>query len=540
MLLVAVLVGVGAAARAETADAFIGENLVINPVTKELTGPAKTIITNPTFLPEELGKAAVTGGAELETGVASVFQGAGLLPVLGSVAAFGIGAGVGSYICHSVIELEGCWFYGSESADPAKTAGPNTWVLVKSKLTSAKGAVIWPYEYAYGVTGPINLVDPSTECPTTVPAGASAALLSDENPAYCIVGGKPKGGKVDWYVRGSATNRDLKAISKAEAEAGGLYTGSDYCPFGASSIGTCTKTPPATWAKTLPAAIGNSNLAPSAARDGIGQAIAHRLEPAIKDPLAGEVTIPSCDEFAWGACKAALEEVDLESIREDLDWSEVTTTTPDQVQELQPAKSTEVERGTAVKVITNPDEAGMPIVVPQPEVGETYDHYAARLNPALTPERHVLEAAFIDPAVGPNGVVAVSPKPETRLDPGTTHKVDVSTNPADAPAPAAAWVPPGLPSIDMSPISGIPSPCTVFPFGLFCWMGEAFGQFNTSGTCPHFEAPVADTGADFEVTMCGDTAETIMGYLRPALLLAFIVGCGVMFARGTKAIGGSD
>jgi hypothetical protein len=179
----------------------------------------------------------------------------------------------------------------------------------------------------------------------------------------------------------------------------------------------------------------------------------------------------------------------------------------------------------------------MPLVIPQPESGETYAHYAARLNPGLSPERHDLDAAFIDPSVGPNGVVEVSPEPATRLDPATEHTVKVTANPADAPLPAAGWVPPTIPAIDMSPLSGF-SPCGVFPFGLFCWVGEAFAQFNTTGTCPHFSAPVADTGSDFAVTLCGETAETIMGYLRPAILLAFTVGLGFLFARGTKAIGG--
>jgi hypothetical protein len=191
------------------------------------------------------------------------------------------------------------------------------------------------------------------------------------------------------------------------------------------------------------------------------------------------------------------------------------------------------------------------VQIPAPKPGEKYAAYDARLEALkLTPEPVVLGEAFIDPRVGPEEVSATVPHIGSNVDAET--KVRVRYNPAGAPegeeatgtepsdegaSGGSSWSPPAIPVVDMAPLSGL-SPCGVFPFGLFCWLGEAFAQFDTSGTCPHFSAPVADTGSNFGVTLCGETAETIMGYLRPAILLAFTVGLGFLFARGTKAIGG--
>lgn len=529
--LVAVLVSLGAAASPGVASAFVGESLVIDPVTKTLTGPAQTVLKNPTFLAAEPVAGSTAVGTELTTVAAA--EGAGLLPAVGAFAAgFAIGT-VAVDICNSY--LSGCMIFehndAGEVLDPVEKGN---WQYHFSKTNGVP-----PLHYAWhNKSGSLAVfTDPKSLC-----KGAfypAKGVFYKQAGGTCGAGGTADSGQMGRIGEDAAT-----WSTGGIAGAGGKpdLTGSVYCPVNSSgaSLG-CASTPSTTWADKLADRLGHpSNYADNPTQTGIlGQHIASAIPGSeVKDPYKNYVTIPSCDEVTWGACKAALEEKGLEPIREDLDWSEVTTDVPDQVQEMHPAKSTEVEVPSKVKVITNPDESGMPLVVPSPESGETYSHYAARLNPSLTPERHDLEAAFVDPGVGPNGVVEVSPEPETKLDPSTTHKVNVTTNPADAPLVAPPWSPPSIASIDMGPISGVPSPCTVFPFGLFCWMGEAFAQFNTTGTCPHFSTPVEGTDADFVVTMCGETADTIMGYLRPALLLAFIVGCGLLFAKGTKAIGG--
>src|SRR5262249_45066196 len=94
LLLVAVLAFAGAVAGAGTASAFTfpGESVVLNPAKTDLTGPAKTILENPTFLPDSVDGAAALGGADEATAAAGVFEASTLLPAL---SAFGVGAVVG-------------------------------------------------------------------------------------------------------------------------------------------------------------------------------------------------------------------------------------------------------------------------------------------------------------------------------------------------------------------------------------------------------------------------------------------------------------
>ena len=79
------LVAVAAFAVApSSASAFVGEGVVLNPGKTDLTGPAKTIIEKPTFLPDNVGEAAAYGGAEEASGAAGVYEAVGVLPALGA------------------------------------------------------------------------------------------------------------------------------------------------------------------------------------------------------------------------------------------------------------------------------------------------------------------------------------------------------------------------------------------------------------------------------------------------------------------------
>lgn len=512
-----------------TASAFIGESAVLNPAKTDLTGPAKTILTKPTFLPGSLSGAASAGSVAEASGAAAVFEGAGILPALGgSLLAFGVGAAIGTEIC-GVLGIEGCWTFSSVNADPKLSGG--SWVFIEKMgsynyfppggdlYTSPAFQWMWapftgaPEARAYNAAGKDCFKPP-------FPFGASFFTTSTKVKGECE--GSPS---YEFAVRNAMENRTL------------TYTGADK-----PGVPNYSHTTPSKWSENLAAQLANptKNGYPATHAEKLGQHIASQIEGSkVADPYKTHVEVPSCSGESWIGCKAIVEELELVPERSELTWEDAhLDLDADAVVETAPATGVEVKIGSKVVVTTNPDEAGMPIVIPQPESGETYSHYAARLNPALEPERHDLEAAFVSPSAGPNGVVEVSPEPESRLDPSTSHKVNVTTNPADAPAPIGAWSPPAIPSIDMSPLTGLSSPCTVFPFGLLCWVGEAFSQFNTAGSCPGFSAPVEGADTDFDVTMCGDTAETIMGYLRPALLLAFIVGCGFLFARATKAVGG--
>lgn len=300
------------------------------------------------------------------------------------------------------------------------------------------------------------------------------------------------------------------------------------------SIPNSGYTVPSNWPETMVKAINEGG----AAGEKVGEYIASEIPGSgVKSPYKTYVDIPSCDEVTWGACKAVLEEKGLEPIREDLDWTEVTTDVPAQVQTLTPPAGTEVEAPSKVTVVTNPDEAGMPLVIPSPESGETYEHYAARLNPGLTPERQDLEAAFVNPDFGPNAVVSVSPEPETKLDPMLTHKVNVMTNPASAPVPpAGGWEPPDIGGIDLSPLQGVPSPCGVFPFGVLCWFGAAMAEIDVTPECPTWDMKLP-WSEDQAFNLCVEPAEQILPYVRILELFIFTIGCGFVFARATRAVG---
>ena len=532
----------------KTADALVfpGESLVLNPAKTDLTGPAKTILTNPTFLPQKVGAATAAGGVAEGSMTAAVAEGAGFFPILSSAfLAFGAGAGVGSYICNAVLNLEGCWGFSADSADPVEV-GSLTWVFFRNPTKAGPGGheIDLPgYTWVYGDStlgiyyGAWNQT--STTCLNS--SVSTASVITDTGATSTCETGEKEVRALRVAQRHAMSNRDLVGMTKGEAAGSGFTnkTGTKlYCP--SESPTTCVASPSSDWSERFAKGLQNGSSGASAGtRANLGQAIAHGIAPTeVSDPYALTVTIPDCDGLTWGACKSLLEGVDLVPELDRLTWSTADLDIPpDTVVELSPDSGNELEKGKTVVVTVNPEEGDMPLVLPMPEPGETYSHYAARLSPGLSPSRVDVGEAFVDPSLGPNAVVRTVPEPGTRFDPSTSHDIDVQTNPGDAPIPSAAWVPPGIPAIDMSPLSGIPSPCSVFPFGLFCWVGEALAQFNTAGVCPGFSAPVADTGSDFDVSLCGETADTILGYLRPALLLAFIVGCGFMFARGTKAIG---
>jgi beta-lactam-binding protein with PASTA domain len=523
LVLVVVLVGSGAAASAETADAFVGENLVINPVTKEITGPAKTIITNPTFLPEVASESSSFGAAKEASGAARTLQAGKVLPSIGAaVGAFAAGWEVGAEIC-GLLGISGCFHLFGSGSGPDDDGGIGFPTRGRWEYKTVEFETVPAYSWIWGFGKPGG--------------GGYAANVEEVSGVKCP-GWTAPGDVSYWITRGP-----MSCNNAGVTEYGSNVTGVRYAMKDLSLQHNASDDPgvpnyPYTAGADWPKALAQAMTAtPEGER--VGEKVASKIGGSeVQNPYALMVEVPNCDGLVYAACEELLEERGLNPTRVKRGWSEADIDKdPDEVLELDPARSTEVEKGTVVTVTTNPDEEGMPIVVPQPEPGETYDDYAARLNPGLSPERKDLEAAYVDPAAGPNGVVDVTPQPQTKLNPGTSpHKVTVKTNPPDAPPASGGWNPPSIRGINMAPLLEGDTPCNSFPFGLFCWVGEALAQFDSAGVCPHFAAPVADTGADFEMTMCGETAETIMGYLRPAILLAFVVGCGYMFARGTKAV----
>lgn len=512
-----------AAATPAGAGAFIGEGSVLNGAKSDLTGPAKTILSKPTFLTTNVAEAGVAKGVAEASRAAGVFQAAGLLPSLGAVLSFGVGTVIGSEICH-VIGIEGCWYFGSEGADPAET-GPGEWSYRTAPLTTAEPGVYQDapgYQWYYWQGAWIKSYDGYgglTKCP-----GVSIAPPSAMSAFWPLNGGSCSGVKYDAgaAIRWSMENRTLE------------YHATDN-----PAIGNYSHTAPSDWSNRAATALKNQPDDSPAGR--VGQYIASQIEGSgVASPYAVYVEIPDCGAFLWGECAEQLEELGLEPSRVELDWETAVLTKPaDAVVETSPAKGATVETGTKITVTTNPPEEGMPIVIPAPEEGETYDEYAARLNPALTPERHDLEAAYVDPSTGPNGVVDVLPEPETRLDPSTSHEVKVSTNPADAPAPSAAWSPPEIPSIDLTPLSAVAIGCTDFPFGIFCWIGDGLTAWGPGGECPQLGVPFGSSiGLDDELAFDTCLFEPAMEIVRPVLILVAAFSLAYLFAAAAMGFGG--
>jgi hypothetical protein len=542
---------------ASPAQAYLGETYVeTSPgggAGDTLTGPAKTILANPTFLPNEVNAAQTAGGTTLAEDTVTLAEGSGIFPEVGlALGAFGLGAGIGSVICNEILELEGCWGFSSNGTDPA-VAGPPEWKYFKDPpegcltYTVCAGAPHYTWWYHSTTSAPYRgvyvgkggLPNPC-EGASSLPAAADGYFsIGTEVTWLCEVKGVHKFGYQTLPQASKLTGTNFNGYTKAGAAATGLktYTGTGYCPT--ASPTTCLNHPPSNWGERFARGLHNTESgASSEAKADLGQAIAHAISPStVKNPYGTYVNVPDCDGLVYATCAKELEEAGLEPHREDLDWSEVTTTTPDEVTELQPAKSTEVEKGTGVKVITNPDEEGMPVVIPDVEPDETYSHYAARLNPALSPHRVNVGEAFTDAELGPSAVLRVAPSTGTKVDPHASTEVEVQTNPETAPDAGpgtSAWTAPSIPSIDLSPLAAVSIGCSSFPFGVFCWIGDGLTSWGSSGTCPSFGIPIHDS--ELAVDFC--QFEPAMEIIRPVLVVLACFTLAAMFAYAALGIGG--
>ncbi|WP_170320664.1 PASTA domain-containing protein [Patulibacter medicamentivorans] len=128
------------------------------------------------------------------------------------------------------------------------------------------------------------------------------------------------------------------------------------------------------------------------------------------------------------------------------------------------------------------------------EAHETYDQYVARLRSAGvvgTITRVDLTDATMDAERGPNEAVRTSPQAGTRLDPEA--EVRVYTNPDTAPEVGEGGEDPDPPvdpgTFSLGPFK-VPTPCSVFPFGVPCWTLSFFEKWGSEREAPHFEVPV--------------------------------------------------
>ena len=509
---------------------------MIDSGTGDLTGPAKTILTKPTFLPDAVGEAAAYGGAEEATG--ALLASSGLLGTAASaLGAFGLGVGVGTLICHAA-GIEGCLFSSADSADSVPESGSWVWKVVPQEVgDSGPGPGLSWYAYQGGSIASIeagyNGAPTSGGC-YVAPITGISGFVSESEPFYNCKdseGVKHPVPKARFYRYGMA-NRTLSHLTDAQAET-------------AESEGLVdSRVEPSTegWSEDVASALAGQE-GTSAAR--MGEKVASEIGGSgVSDPYAVTVTVPSCSGEAWVECKEDLEELELVPERSTLTWETAKIELePDAVTELSPSPETEVETGTKVVVTTNPAEADMPVVVPAPKGGETYDEYIERLAPQLAPSRVNVGEASIDPSVGPNAVIRTDPVGGTRLNPEGEHSLEVQTNPSTAPAPGAGVGEAGscnatVGSVDFTPLNQPVG--SRFPFGVvgffIGWIGEWSGEAFEDPEFTFTVIPAGVFGSEkaAQVTLDLETVEPAMEAVRIAFLLVSFVG--LLWFLGTAAM----
>jgi hypothetical protein len=474
LALAALLTAVGAGNPAR-AEAYIGESLVENA--GKLTSAAEKVVKSPGYIPELITKARNYGGEAAASNAARVFQVGKVIPAIGvGWLGYEAGEGIGKEICN-MFGLGWCMSQTQEVANPAPLSS-GSWTFVEGPLcASNQTAVGYAYKWSAGTCSQpfFGVAGNVTNCGIADPGGG---IFVETGQQQC---GGP------WHLQYYGVG-----FLYRHGTAGRSYgwSGSD------TALPNYAYTQPNGWEGTMDDALGAANNAES---DRVGQAIAHEIAPnTVANPYALDATVPNCDGMIWATCEVLIEEAGLQPQRSDLGWEGAHVEKPaGMVVETSPAGGMVVEKGGSVTVVTNPDEAGMPILIPQPQPGETYNDYIARLNPQLQPEKVTLTDASMDPDAGPNTVVTTAPAPGSRLPPNTNTPVNVRVNPPTAPIPAG----PGggdcdtnIGAIDFSPLMGLDFG-NRFPFGVFVFLWELLSEYEVGGGAPKWSLNLLPEGS---------------------------------------------
>ena len=310
---------------------------------------------------------------------------------------------------------------------------------------------------------------------------------------------------------------------------------SPFCPsvtaLGAPAT-SCTTTPPVDWSKRLAAMLqGAGTNEEGLSRqeiDDLGKAIEARLNP----PAGTFVTVPACTGLTYPDCSELLDALGFDPIREAVDWRDAYVDRPGQAVIRVVHKGQEVEVGTVITVVTNPNTADMPRFIPMLPTNPNADIaiYVALLEEqGFAYALNVLPEADADPTHGPSTAVSVNPGEGTRQPPaseGTLPPVQVGVNPPGVPVIGGGGVPcetPAIRSFDLSPLMNHDLK-NVFPFGLIFWTVEWAGDtFQTTQEAPTFSFVLGDdNGIDWTLDLAD--AEPIMNVVRPVLLVTAFIG----------------
>jgi hypothetical protein len=260
--------------------------------------------------------------------------------------------------------------------------------------------------------------------------------------------------------------------------------------------------------------------------------------------LSSTKIAPDCTGLLYSACVTAFANAGFTAtpVRTTLDIGHADLTKPaDAVVQTTPAPNTHVDAASTVTITANPNP--LPVVIPSPLPHETYSVYLARLS-ALgvsgTVTEHDVSDANIDPTRGPGEVTTTTPAPGTRALP--SDPVSVYANPGGTAAAGSSGSAPSGPTLPGISIPSLSTPCSVFPFGIPCWIVSQLGALNASAVAPSFSIglPSIAGGSNLNVNLdhpFGADLSAIMAVVRVVLL--FVSFLGLVLWLGGMAMGGS-
>lgn len=250
-------------------------------------------------------------------------------------------------------------------------------------------------------------------------------------------------------------------------------------------------------------------------------------------PAYGSQPMPGCAGLTVAACESQLAAMGWTgtSTSPALSMQNADLTKPaGAIVTTSPAEGEYFANDGAVVFTVNPDP--LPLVLPAPTPGETYDAYVARLQ-ALghvgTITRVDLDQATMDAQAGPSAVTTVTPATGTRIQ--TTSAVTLTVNPANAPAAGSGgggcepWV---IPTLNLDPLlSMLDDATSVFPFGIPGWVVDSVDGLVAEPVTPgwDFKFPMADEPWRVDLAMF----DPIMPAVRTVLLFGSMLGLGWFF-----------
>jgi hypothetical protein len=333
------------------AAAFSGENLVIEttPQGPTLTDPAKTILTNPTFLDGLPDGPATRAATRAVTFSEMLPIAARVLPWVGGVLA-------AKEVCTSL--LGGCWIFAADEPDPPPEVSwrlaiaPYQCTQCTPPLSPSKTPAFSYYTNEFPSPYTQNIISGTCSGLTSVPNaqdwlfGATSSCASSGTVRYAI----------GWRL--GDTNRTVRYGGSTDDPAIPNYTGNGYC----NAAGACAPWPDATgWDETLGELLSGSHLDAAALSqqemDEIGEEVAHQLDPRCHaSPFAQTVEVPEVleDETA-DHYRDCLDALGLDANVITLDATD-TTVADGAVVETVPDAGTELAPQTQVDVAANPSE----------------------------------------------------------------------------------------------------------------------------------------------------------------------------------------